>query len=140
MFDTTLDKVRKITKLVLAVASITCFIIGFAIKKTSWDWSGLISLILFYIFCLIETGYAGALYERKSIFKKFKDFALTNVFIAIIVLFGFFLGLAKINMVYTLIWISTVVHYALNGVVFSLTTGIPVRMTYGGWRIPKRRH
>ncbi len=34
-----------------------------------------------------------------------------------------------------IIWFGTIVFYALNGILVSMITKLPLKMTYGGWRI-----
>jgi len=38
-----------------------------------------------------------------------------------------------------IIWCGTLLLYLIDGIIFRETTGIPIRMGYGGWYIPRSR-
>ena len=48
----------------------------------------------------------------------------------LVVLFGWFAGV---------IFLGTIVHYVIAGIVFQRRTGIRLKMGYGGWYVPGRR-
>ncbi|WP_185218659.1 hypothetical protein [Sphingobacterium mizutaii] len=127
--------IKKIVNLILSVASGLSFLTGYLQKNQTFDWVGLIFLNAVYIIILVETGVLGVNYRKTSEMKKTDDYGLTMLILGIIVVIGFISLVIKArNEIYSLIWISTVIQYALSGVVYSLSTGIPVKMTYGGWK------
>ena len=102
------------------------------------EFYSILSLFLFsfnYILMLIETILIGVNYRKTNEMLKSVDFGITSILMLLIIVFGLFFGYASDNEYYKFLWIITVIFYAFNGAAFSLSTNIPIKMTYGGWKV-----
>ncbi len=91
-------------------------------------------LSITYLVMIISTAIVGNYYRKSDNMISHKEYLLTMLSLGLIILFGFIYGLGKHDDALSFIWLITVAHYAINGVVFSLITDIPLKMTYGGWK------
>lgn len=125
---------NKYVKFLFITITSSLIIASLITKNILFDKLSIYTLSLFYIFCLIDTFLIGMKYRRNKVFLKSIDFTLTYFQLGIIIIIGFFLGLTDYNEYYKYYWMITVGYYALHAGVYSYTTDIPVKMTYGGWK------
>lgn len=136
-----LDRILRSTLIFKTFAIILCalfLVIGLHNDDLEYSYYGLIAIVTTYFAMLIEIWTTGNYYAKTGETIAAKSNIIFELLLGLIVFFGLFSCVAKRDITSN-IWIASVVYYALSGVVFTLTTNIPIRMSHSGWKIPKRK-
>jgi len=133
-------------KLILIMACIFLLIYGWSIKNERFSVIGAIFFLFVLTINLILTIIESRRFkieerDKSKLEKNIKD-SISDIFITLTVITGLVTILFDNPLFYRpgmIIWIGTIIFYSLNGAIASWITNIPLKMTYGGWRIDYSR-
>ncbi|OYD41159.1 hypothetical protein [Sphingobacterium cellulitidis] len=95
-------------------------------------------LIAYFVLLIIDNIIVAKHYEKTKEMFLPRNYLYSNSLLNCIVIFGLIMGMAQ-QKNFIIIWGIYLGYYALNGLIFSMITNIPFKMTSGGWRRSRMR-